>query len=239
MCSRWTGQRGGMTKTKSMTKNHWDYKNNKARKGFLGWAYSITLPWRHIARNEHFGHHLRTYLCTYRCTYRYRETTDNQNPSNLGNLRSHYATFFYLARFYCYPISSEQLVYGFEREKLLRSSRDAEKQSNVPCSKRTWTSQKRIFESEFSPPRQSRDIKLIIIQRSIEWWQFQEQKSVSENRNGERTTAGPWNKDLPSPRKRTIRNQYATSTPFQRHQTNPNRSLHQISPVAVTETDWK
>ena len=126
-------QRGGMTKTKSMTKTHWGYRNNnnKAGKGFLGWSYSTALPWIH-SRKEHFGLKLCTYLITYLRTNLCEETTVNQNRSILDTLHSHKATLYHLTKFYYYPISSEQLVYGFEREKLVRSSQDAEKQSNGP-----------------------------------------------------------------------------------------------------------
>ena len=58
--------------------------------------------------------------------------------------------------------------------------------ATVPCSKRTLSSQKRNYESDFPPPRPPKDIKLIRIQRSIEWGQFQGQKSIREDRHGEK-----------------------------------------------------
>ena len=120
-----------MTDTTSMTKTHWDYRNNKAVKGFLGWTCSTTLGWTR-SRRKHIRQHLRTYLRMHIRTYLCEETTVNQNRSILDTLHSHKATLYHQPKFYYCPISSEQLVYAFVREEMVRSSRDATTQSNRP-----------------------------------------------------------------------------------------------------------
>ena len=114
-------------------------------------------------------------------------------------------------------------------------SEDCQKQSR--CQRTTQMAQvpnvpalppNRLYESDFPPPHPSKGIKLIKIQRLIDWWQFYGQKFVRANRQGERMTPPRGNNDVPSPLKTTIRNESATSLPIKRHQSNHNQTRHRM-----------
>ena len=56
----------------------------------------------------------------------------HQNTSNLDTVHSHKAILYYLTGLYYTPVSSTQLVYALEGEKMVKSSRDANEQHKCP-----------------------------------------------------------------------------------------------------------